>query len=301
MTAVTLSTVGYTDMFNVANNFWASWYTMLLIISGMGIVLYSISFLASLLVDGGLRDIFYRHTLDRRIRKMNRHYIICGAGETGLHVIREMHSSGKQLVVIDNKPEALEVLKEELPECATILGDATRDHTLKEAHIERAEALVAVLHNDKDNIFLTLSARSINPDLVIITKVAEEIVLPRMYSAGATHVISPNLVGGRRIASELLRPRVVNFLEQISRASDPDLHFEEVIVSEDSPLSGSSLAESHIQEKTNLIIIAYSRDGKNFIYNPPSHLILRPGTTLIFIGATKQQRKLQKLLMPNPK
>lgn len=300
MTAITLSTVGYGDVLGVEQDPIASIYTMAVIIVGMGGVLYAISSVTAFIVEGHLRNIIEERRASRQMERLNQHYIICGAGQTGIHVVRELHSMGKAFVVIETSNEMLERVKDDFPEALTIHGDATGDQVLEKAGVERAAGLVAALSSDKDNLFLVISSRMLNPSLKIVSRAIDMNIIPKLQKAGANYVVSPNYIGGMRIASQLVRPHVVSFLDRMLRGKDSDIRVEEVVVPERSPLIGSSLNESEIHRKSGVYILAYSPDGssENFIYNPSSEERIVAGAILVFIGHTEQKERLVKLFSP---
>lgn len=300
MTAITLSTVGYGDVLGVENDPIASVYTMAVIIVGMGGVLYAISSVTAFIVEGHLKNIIEERRVSRQMERLNQHYIICGSGQTGIHVVRELHSMQKSFVVIETNNDMLERVKEDFPEALTIHGDATGDQVLEKAGVERAAGLVAALSSDKDNLFLVISSRMLNPSLKIVSRAIDMNIIPKLQKAGANYVVSPNYIGGMRIASQLVRPHVVSFLDRMLRGKDSDIRVEEVVVPENSPLIGSSLDESEIHRKSGVYILAYSPDGssENFIYNPSSHEKIIAGAILVFIGHTEQKQRLMKLFSP---
>lgn len=298
MTAITLTTVGYGDVLGVENNWAASWYTMFLMLVGMGIVLYAVSAVTAFFVDGKLQEILLDNRIRRRVRHMHDHYIICGAGQTGIHVIREMIETGHKFVVIDGNPEKRDELLAEFPDINILHGDATSDKLLTEARIEEAKGLVAALSSDKDNLFLTITARMMNPNIRIVSRAIEIAIQERLRMAGANYVVSPNFIGGLRIASEILRPHVVTFLDRMLRGKDKSIRIDEVDIPEGSPVHGKTLAQAAIHRKTGVLIIAYSksRTEENFIYNPGPDLLLESGGVLVFIGNPEKHSALNRMV-----
>ncbi|OGH98736.1 MAG: hypothetical protein A2X42_02285 [Candidatus Margulisbacteria bacterium GWF2_38_17] len=298
MTGITLSTVGYGDILNVQNNPVAIWYTIILLVIGMGIVLYSVSAVSAFLIEGHLNNLLLINSIKRKILKMKNHYVICGAGETGIHVIREMHINKKNFVVIDSDQDKFKQLREEFPRCLVIIGDATSDAILEEANIKHANSLVTTLANDKDNLFLAVTARMLNPEIQIVSTATELSMNEKLQKAGANYIVSPNYIGGMRIASHILRPNVVSFLDRMLYTKEESIRVEEVVVPEHSSIAGKTFSQTHIHEKTGLNIIAYSssEDNGNYRYNPPDSTILTTGSVLLFIGTIEQQKKLEHLV-----
>jgi voltage-gated potassium channel len=177
-------------------------------------------------------------------------------------------------------------------------GDATQDRTLERAGIHRAAGLVAALPSDKDNLYVVLTARTLNPSLRIIAKADEEEAREKMARAGADSVVCPASIGGLRMASEMARPTVVSFLDAMLRGKEAALRVEEVTLPEASPLAGRSIAENQIAQKTGLLVVALRRPGEDFQFNPPASVRLGAGDTLIVIGDVRHVESLRKLATP---
>ena len=298
MTAITLSTVGYGDFLHIENNSLASWYTMALIVTGMVLVLYSVSSLTAFIVEGDIKEVFFVKSMKRKIARMQNHYIVCGAGRTGVHVISELFSTGQEFIVIEKDPRVAEEIRAEFPGTPVLVGDSSSDALLEEARISHARGLVATLSSDKDNLYLTISARMLNPDMQIASRAIETTMTKKLKKAGADHVVSPNFIGGMRIASEILRPHVVTFLDRMLRGKDTSIRVEEVKIQADSRLAEKNLRDSKIYEKTGVTIIAYSPPGddeRDFIYNPSANLRLEAEGILVFIAGSKQTGRLKKM------
>jgi voltage-gated potassium channel len=299
MTAITLTTVGYGDTLGVENHPVASWYTMGLMVVGMGFVLYGISFLTAFFVEGKLEEMLLTQSILRKVFRMKDHYVICGAGQTGIHVIRELDAAGVPFVVIDTDPQLRRVLRDEFPGCLVITGDSTSDAVLETAGLMEARGLVAALPMDKDNLFLTVTARMLNQNLSIVSKAVEISMRRKLTMAGANYVVSPNFIGGMRMASEILRPNVVSFLDRMLKSRDADVkRIEEVTVPRPSRMNGKSLGELNVHERTGIIVIAYLPPGTNpeFIYNPGRDLRIVEGGVLFFIGSADDKRSLLELI-----
>ncbi|MCO4794144.1 MAG: potassium channel protein [Bacteriovoracaceae bacterium] len=296
MTAITLSTVGYGDVLNVENNPAAAMYTMILMLVGMGIVLYSVSTVTAFFVEGKVGKLLSIQSMRRRARKMNDHYIICGAGKTGVHVIREMIENEKDYIVIENDEEKIAELKKDFTDILVIQGDATSDETLELVNLSGAKGMVATLENDKDNLFLCITARMLNPNLEIVSKAIEFGIVNKLKRAGADYVVCPNFIGGMRIASEILRPNVVNFLDKMLRGKDNSMRVGEVSVGQDSVFINKPLKDVKVYDMCSVNIIAFRKaEQDNFIYNPPPEVVVEMGDTLLFIGSAEQQQRMDKM------
>jgi len=256
------------------------------------------AFITSFIVELDLGNVLRRRRTMREIGQLGGHVIVCGAGRTGRQVVEEFEEQGEPWVVIENDPKRIEALMAMIPDAYTIEGDATHDQTLVEAGIENAAGLVTCLSGDTDNLFVCLSARDLNPDLTIVARAYEEETMDKLYRAGASHVVSPNVSGAIRMASVLLRPSVVSFLDIATRASSISLRMEQMTVEEDSPVAGRTLEEARIPQETGLIVIAV-RKGKGaegFVFNPVADTGLDPGDDVIVLGRQEQIDALREYL-----
>jgi voltage-gated potassium channel len=298
MTVITLSTVGFGELSQMHAVPGARLLTIALIISGVGALAYVQGNLTALLVEGVIGQVLRRNRMRKAIAKLDRHVVVAGAGSTGKHVIEELVATGTPFVVIDRDSAHLERLSQDVAEGRMLFvhGDATDDHTLVAAGIERARGVVAALTHDKDNLFVTLSARSLNGTARIVSKIVEDHAGAKMLKAGATSVVNPAMIGGRRMASELVRPEVNEFLDQMLRDKTKNLRIEEAVVPETSSLVGVSLKDSPIRRETKLLVIAVRDKDRSFVYNPDPDHPIDGGTTLIVMGDTESVTKLRKIL-----
>ena len=296
MVAITLATVGYGDILHVEDNPVALIYTMFLIIAGMGVVLYAVSVITAFIIEGHLKNVLIMETLRREIHKIKDHYIICGAGQTGMHVIHEMDTMKQHYVVIDIDETNIHKLEHDYPNALYIIGDATDDEVLSQANISKAKGLVAALASDKDNLFLTVTAKLFNPNLKIVSKLVDVKISHKLKNAGATYVVSPNLIGGLRIASEILRPNVVGFLDRMLRGKDKSMRVEEMTVTSTCKYIGSTFLEADFYKKTGLNILAYSLPGEDFMYNPSNETVIMENLIILVICNVDQRLKLEKFL-----
>ena len=201
MTAITLSTVGYGDYLGIDKNSWAIYYSIFLIFVGMLSVMYAISIMTAFLVEGKLISLFKKNRMKTKVAQMENHFIVCGAGPTGIHVIREMITTLTPVVVIEIDPKHNQELRQEFPEILLIEGDALKDAVLLEAGIRKAKGIVASLASDKDNLVLTLSARTLNENIKIVTQVTDLHLQNKFHHAGANYTVCQSFYGGMRMAS----------------------------------------------------------------------------------------------------
>lgn len=294
---ITISTVGYAELPGLETHPWARWVTGALIISGIGTIAFFQSTLTALLVEGVIAKAFRRRRMDRKIATLEGHMVVAGCGRTGKHIVEELATIGQDFVVIDRDEALLNRISDEVckGKLLYVLGDATEDHTLVAAGVERASGVVAALSEDRDNLFVTLSARSLNPRARIVSKAVETENEPKILKAGADTTVSPNRIGGMRLVSELVRPKVTAFLDQMLRVTK-NLRFEEVAVTEGSSFVGRTLRELPIREQTNLLVIALHEPEGGYVYNPsPDHRI-DVGTQLIVMGEVVGVDKLREMV-----
>ena len=233
MTVITISTVGFEEVGTM--NTVSKIFTIVIIFSGLSIFGYAITSLVALFFEGELKDAWRKKRMDAKILNLKNHYIICGAGDVGRTVIKSFIDSGLSFVVIEEKEKSVDELKQQ--GILTILGDATHEDTLKKAGIERATGLLSCLDNDAENVYTVLTARQLNPDIYIVSRAVELAAHSKLSKAGANKTISPNEIGGQRLAALFIRPSVVSFLDVITRAGDVTLDLDEVIVPKHSSLN----------------------------------------------------------------
>jgi voltage-gated potassium channel len=280
MTITTISTVGYGDFHPMTTG--GRLFTIVIIIVGVGTMLYSVGMLAETVVEGRLRAIMGRGKLERIIEKIHDHYIICGCGRIGYLICRELKDEGVPFVVVDSNQEVLQKIEDE--EFLYVKGDATHDRTLMAAGIKRAKGIVCALPTDAENLYVILTAREINQDIFILSRSEEEESEHRLLRAGANRVMSPYTLGGMRMAMAILRPAMLDFIEITTSRQSLELRMEEVAVCEGSPVIGKTLGESEIRQKYGLIIVAVKKDSGRMIFNPVATYVIEKGDMLIAMG-----------------
>jgi voltage-gated potassium channel len=299
MTIITLSTVGYGEIIPMTPV--GRGFASFLIIFGMGTLLYFASTVVAFWVELDMTKVRRRRKMQKNISAVENHIIVCGVGTTGGHVVRELIATKTPYVMIDADEERLERLHSvasELGQTAlSVTGDATDDLVLREAGIERAYGLVAALRNDKDNIYIVLSARHTNPKLRIIARAMEKDAPPKILRAGADQVVSPNLIGGLRIASEMLRPDVVEFLDMMMRDMDNNTRIEQVSLPPNSPLEGKKLSDTNIRKSTDVLVIAMRDKNGKYTYHPGPDTVLASEATLIVLGGADSVIRLRKSIL----
>jgi voltage-gated potassium channel len=288
MTAITITTVGYEDVLDVKKSPGAEVFTIVLLFLGLGVLLYTVSAATAFVVEGDLTAVLRRRKMEKRIQGMSGHYIVCGAGETGMHAVNELLATGRSVVIVEADPQRIARLEQNLPDVPHLHADASEDDVLVAAGIARAAGLVSALAEDKDNLFVALTARRLAPNLRIVARAVEERTVPKLRTAGADAVVSPNQIGGLRMASELVRPGTVSFLDTMLRGPGAAVRFEDVTVGEKSDLAGKSLAEANLTGEAEVLVVAVRAPGEaRFRYGPPAGTKLVPGMTLVLLGRSE--------------
>ncbi|NJD55946.1 MAG: potassium channel protein [Nitrospirae bacterium] len=289
MTVITLASVGFKEIHDLS--FIGRIFTMFLIIGGVGSVAYALSTGAKIILEGELQEVYGRRRLEKKIRELSNHYIVCGYGRMGKIICRELHEKDIPFVVI----EKLEDVLTRDDDLLVYPGDATKDEVLKEVGIERAKGLISVLPTDAENLFVVLSARVLNPKLTIVARAGEEGSEQKLLRAGADKVVSPYQIGGLRIAHTVLKPAVVDFIEFATKSGNIDLQMEEVSIGEKSQLVGKTLDESGIGRELGIIIVAIRKPNGDMMFNPTFRSAIREGDMLIALGEISKLKVLEEL------
>ncbi len=291
MTIITLSTVGFKAVHNMSSE--GKLFTIFLIISGTGMIAYTLSSLLQFTLEGQLRKILGRKKLESRINKLNNHYIICGFGRIGHLICREFQARPLPFVVVEKDPQLIDRINRE--GYMYVDGDATDDETLQAAGIDVAKGLITAVTSDTDNVYITLTARGLNPKLFILARSGEEGSEKKLMRAGASKVISPYTIGANRMAQAILRPSVVDFIEIATASENLELQIEEIVISAGSVLTGKSLVNSGIRQSMGIIIVGIKQVDGHMIFNPPPDKVIEPNSILITLGEQLAITQLEKL------
>ncbi len=296
MTAITLTTVGYEEVVRVDTPE-LKVFTIFLILFGMGSVLYFVSALTAFIIDGELREFLRERKISGMLEDLSNHFIIAGTGDTGKFVLLEMMGLKRPVVIIDLDRERIaEIEREYGIQLPFVIGDATDDDVLIKAGVERAQGVVFSLGNDRDNLFATISARRLSPELRIVTRGEDPRSEKKFIMAGATSVIYTNVLGGLRMAAEVTRPRVTTFLDLIMRDHDHFRIVEEIPVPDGSPLIGRSIKDARFRGRTDALIIAVHEADGEYRFNPGPDYILSKDTQLIVLALGEDIKIIEKLL-----
>jgi voltage-gated potassium channel len=291
MTIITIASVGYKEIHDLSPN--GRIFTIILIISGVGSVTYALTTIAKIVVEGEIQEIFGRKRLEKKIKELKNHYIVCGYGRMGRIICRELKEKDLKFVIIEKEPDTFESGEETL----VLKGDATKDENLKEAGIEKAKGLISVLPTDAENLFVVLSARELNPKLFIVARAGEEGSEQKLLRAGADRVVSPYHIGGLRIAHTVLKPAVVDFIEFATKSGNIDLQMEEITVQNNSKLAGLTLDECGIGRDLGIIVVAIKKVSGDMQFNPTFRTAIKAGDTLIALGEISKLRTLENMAM----
>ena len=290
MTVTTITTVGFSEVHPLSST--GRVFTTFLIVVGVGTILYTFNNAARIVIEGEIQVIFGRRKVEKKIRELKDHYIVCGYGRMGMVICKELKAKRAKFVVIEKATQPSDSLDADL---LIVRGDATKDEVLKEAGIERAKGLISVLPTDAENLYVVLSAKVLNPDLNIVARAGEEGSEEKLVRAGADRVVSPYHIGGLRIAHTMLKPSVVDFIEFATRSGNIDLQMEEIYVKEGAGISGTTLDQCGIGRELGIIIVAIKRTGGEMQFNPTFRTVIGPGDVLIALGEKDKLRILEEM------
>jgi voltage-gated potassium channel len=293
MTVITIGTIGYGEVFPLTHA--ARIFTTIYIIVCLVTIAYAASSITAFIVEGELKNILGRRKMEKEIRRLKDHFIVCGNDETAATVVHELQLTKKKFVVVANCKEEAGILMSE-GEYPYVPGDPTDDDTLLKAGIDRAKGILLSLATDEANLFATITARSLNPQIRVVTKALDVRSHKKIFKAGADSVISPTFIGGMRMVSEMIRPAATTFLDLMLRERERVLRVDEITVPEGSPLDGRTIAEVQIGDKTGALLVAVRPGGKkDFAFNPKPDTVLHTGDILVFIASPDMAQELAAL------
>jgi voltage-gated potassium channel len=293
MTIITISTVGFGEIRPFSHE--GMWFTIMLIIFSLGFFAFAISIITKHISDRFLNIYNVRTKMEKQISKLKDHVIVVGYGRNGSQAVDELLSNNIQVVVIENRPNVIEYIQEN-PKIIYIDGDATDDNVLHKAGIENAKALISALANDADNLFVVITAREINPDLIIISRASAIANDRKLKLAGATNVIMPDKVGGQKMAKLVIQPDIHEFVEKILLHRVGDVSLFEISCSEINSNTNKTIGELQIRERTGISIIGIKQENGQYILNPSSDTVLKKGIMLFVLGNKDQVWLLKSIL-----
>ena len=292
MTVITVTTVGFTEVHTLSRA--GKIFTMFLIVFGVGFILYFLSSITRMMIEGTLKDVFGRRKLEKKISQIDGHYIVCGFGRIGRTVSQLLREKPMEVVVVEKDPGCIPLFQEK--NILYVLGEATSEEYLLKAGILRAKGLVAAASSDADNVYITLTARGLNPGLFILARAAEESSIIKLTRAGADKVVSPYDIGARSMANTILRPTVIDFIELAMHNRSLDLQMEELMVGNQSEIKDFTLMESAIRKDYDLIVVAIKKGTGEMIFNPSPQAKIQVGDILVALGDRENLRRLEKRL-----
>lgn len=298
MTVISVTTVGYGELLPGMEAMpYARAFTAVLLILGTGSIVYFASMITAFIVEGELKTLLKTQQLKKRIRRMKDHIVVCGAGSTGRNIIEELIAVDVPVVAIDANERILRELVDRHPRATLsyLVGDATDDHVMAQAAMAAARGVVVALSSDKDNLYVVVSARQMNPNARIVARCSEVNHVEKIKRAGADSVVSPNYIGGVRMVSEMLRPTVVRFLDEMLRDKRATYRIDEVTITAGSPLVGQTLRAASIRERFGMSVLAVKPAGAAapWQYNPSAEDALAAGMTVVVLGSTQQVSALR--------
>ena len=295
MTIITLSTVGYGEVIDLAGNTPARLFTIILILFGMGNLLFVVTTLTSFITDGDLQEILRKRRMLKMIEKLSNHIIVCGHGIICKRIVKELLETQREFVLVSSEQCSVRDIITAHEDILFIEGDPSHDDTLISAGVENANGFIAALPDDKDNLLAIVTAKSLKDNLRIIASATDPETISKFKRIGADVVVSPTLIGGMRIVSEMIRPSVTSFLDIMLRDTSSNTRFENVLVEKNSEISGKLIRNSNIKQKTGLLVLSLRKSSGEFIYNPTPDETLSEGMDIIVIGAVDNIEKLRKL------
>ncbi len=295
MTAITISTIGYGEVIDLSRNPAGRIFTIFFIILSLGTIAYAVSSITAFIVEGELKNLLGRRRMEKDIAKLKDHYIVCGSDETAATIIQELLQTRRDFVVVEPDRERLERLRT-AGDFLYVQGDPAEDLVLRKAGIERAKGVLLSLPSDEANVFVTISARSLNPRLRIVAKGIDIKSHVKMKRAGADSVISPTFIGGMRMVSDMVRPTVVSFLDRMLYDKERALRVEEIEIGKGSALSGLAIRDARIGEKTGALLVAVRKaESADYDFNPPAERVLQDNDVLILIGTPEMVGEIAKM------
>lgn len=292
MTVITISTVGFHEVKPLSNA--GRILTMTIISGGIMVAAYTIGTLVRVLIEGEFKKTFGRRKVEKQISALKDHYIICGYGRIGSLICQELREHHMDFVVIENQPAAIEHM--EADKVLFLPNDATVDGTLLEAGIMKARGIVTAVGSDSDNVFITLTARGLRPDIFVLARASDEKNEIKLKRAGATRVVSPYLIGGKRMAQVLIKPTVVDFIDIAVTEGSLGLQMEECRIKPKSDMVGKNLVESNLRRDYGVIVVLIKKHDGTMIFNPQSIEVLEENDLLVVLGKKEDMKRMSDVI-----
>jgi voltage-gated potassium channel len=302
MAVITVAGVGYGEIVDTSHNPALRVFNIGIVLFGVAITVYVFSVVAAFLVEVEVTKPLWRRRMQKRIDELTEHFIVCGLGDTGRHIVTELQKTGTPFVVVDISEENVKRMGDLHPDALGqmlyTLGDATEEEVLQKAGLEHARGLIAALPNDKDNLVITVIVRQRFPKMRIVARSTDKKFADRMMRAGASSTVSPSQIGGLRMASELIRPHVVGFLDQMLKEQGSTLRVEEIEVGSSSKWAGSVLHDLNLKGQYNLLVLGLKNPtqaaGSELVLNPPDHAVVPSQWVIIAMGDVKDIQRARQ-------
>jgi len=292
MAIITISTVGFQEVVPLSKD--GRIITIIFILLGVSLGAYTLGTFIRMFIEGELKKSYGRRKVETKITKLSNHYIICGFGRIGSIICQDLYKSKKPFVVIENNLKGIEKLNKK--KYLYLPLDATKEESLIAAQIDKAKTLVTVVKSDSDNVFITLTARGIRPDIFILARSSNEKDGVKIKRAGANKVISPYIIGGKRMAQVLLKPAVVDFIDTAIMENQFGLQIEEMKIKPKSKLIGKNLIESNLRNDFGVIIVSMRKENGHIIFNPKPTEIIEANDIIVILGEIKEMFRMNKML-----
>ena len=296
MTIITLTTVGFGEVIDLSVVPGSRLFTIFILFSGLGIAAYFVSTLTAFLVEGELTNVFWRKRMERQISKLAGHIILCGATRVGVgyYVFKELQLTGASFVLIDSDIKLIKNLQRQFGNFPSVIGDATHADFLQSAGVKKAKSVISALDDDKDNLCVVVTCKQFNPLIKLFSSCSDSEFISKLELLGA-EVVMPNSIGGLRIASQIVRPRVVRYLDVMMRDKDCVVRIEDITISKKSPLTGQKVGDISFPDFTQLLILALIRsDNPSIIYNPKRSMIIEAGDTIVLQADVESLKRFRK-------
>jgi voltage-gated potassium channel len=290
MTVITVTTVGYKEVHGLSRA--GQLFTVVLLLGGVGTALYTFTFLATAIVEGGLPKRLQRRRLAHMLDSIRDHFVVCGYGRIGAIVADQFRRQGVRFVIVERDTARARVALN--LGLLVVEADGTHEDVLKQAGVDRARGLIAAVGTDAENVYTVLGARVLNPELFIVARAESQDSVQKMMRAGADRVISPYQIGAMQMAQTAIRPAVVDFVELATSSENLDLSMEEIVIDGRSPLAGRSVLEGNIRQRFGVIVVGIQRHDKRMEFNPEPDTVINGGDKLVVLGRPESLRGLEK-------
>ncbi|MBM4053097.1 MAG: potassium transporter TrkA [Planctomycetes bacterium] len=292
MTVITIFTIGFEEVIDFSDKPMGKIFTIFLAFFGIGTITYILSNVTALIVEGDIRETFKRRKMEKVIENLKNHYIVCGLGRVGFHIVKELRIAQKYHIAIDTNEKAIDETARAFPELICIRDDATDDSVLLRAGILRAAGIFAATDNDNWNLVISMSAKHLNPKIKVVSRCYEQKNVDKMKKAGADSIILPAFIGGIRMCTEMIKPNIVSFFDSLLHETNDTLVIEEIIVPE--KMTGKPISELGLEHLSRTILLAL-KTNEGWLYNPSHNFVIHSQVTMIFMTIPHEKKLLRKL------